>query len=349
MRKKKGTPATDSNPFVDLKSIIHQHSVFFDKLVQLIPAKFYLPSDEKEKPWFQGLSKAKKASAKKESKENIKKARRERMDPEKSSATTLDLLKQSLEKEKSNNESDDNDDDTEVKPIMLDGDDRSVTYEELQQRLRRKLESFRASRNPGDTDRAKKRHERNEKRGAQLKKRKGETGSDDMVPTTSNQVNKVEKDVAEASKELTFGYVKLGNEDEHGKKKRRLSKAKELERARKLEEAKKDPEKGEIISRKHSWKAATSRAAGIKVHDDPKLLNKSIHKEKKKHQKHAEKWKERVETTEKLKSVKQEKRSKNIADRIHDKKMRRIAKREKKLLRPGFEGRKEGFINEASA
>lgn len=348
MRKKKETPATDSNPILDLKSIIHQHSLFFDKLVELIPAKFYLPNDEKEKPWFQGLSKAKRASAKKESKENIKKARRERMDPEKSSATTLDLLKQSLEKEKSNNESDDNDDDTEVKPIMLDGDDRSVTYEELQQRLHRKLESFRASRNPGDTDRTRKRHERNDRRGALLKKRKRDTGSDDMVPT-SNQVKKVEKDVAEASKELTFGHVKLGNEDEHGKKKRKLSKAKELERARKLEEAKKDPEQGEIISRKHSWKAATSRAAGIKVHDDPKLLNKSIHKEKKRHQKNAEKWKERVETTGKMKSEKQQKRSKNIADRIHDKKMRRIAKREKKLLRPGFEGRKDGFINEASA
>jgi len=36
----------------------------------------------------------------------------------------------------------------------------------------------------------------------------------------------------------------------------------------------------------------------------------------------------------------------NIKDRIHQKKMRRIEKREKKLMRPGFEGKKEGYINE---
>lgn len=346
MKKKRETPKVDSNPILDLKSIIHQHSLFFDKLVELIPAKFYLPN-EKETPWFQGLSKAKKASAKKESKENIKKARRERMDPEKSSATTLDLLKQRVEKEKSNDEGED--DDTEVKPFALEDDERSVTYEELQQRLHHKLKEFQASRIPGDTDRAKKRQERNDKRVAQQKKRKRDTGSGDVVPRTSDQINQVEKDVAEASKELTFSHVKLGNEDEHGRKKRKLSKAKELVRAQKLEQAKKDPEKGEIISKKLSWKAATSRAAGIKVHDDPKLLGKSIHKEKKKREKNAEKWKERVETTGKMKAEKQQKRAKNIADRIHDKKMRRIAKREKKLLRPGFEGRKEGFINEGAA
>nr|XP_015869222.2 surfeit locus protein 6 homolog [Ziziphus jujuba var. spinosa] len=342
MKKKKETPATDSNPILDLKSIIHEHSLFFDKLVELIPARFYLPNDDEEKPWFQGLSKAKKASAKKESKENIKKARRDRMDPEKSSTTTLDLLKQSLKKEKSNNGSDDDDDDTEVKPIKFEGDDRSLTYEELRQRLHRKLEQFRASRNSGDPD---KKHEKNEKRGAHQKKRKRDTGSGDMTPTSGNQVNKVEKDVEEASKELTFSHVKLGNEDGPGKKKRKLSKAKELEKARKLDEAKKDPKKGETIS----WKTAASRAAGIKVHDDPKLLNKSIRKEKKRHQKNAEKWKGRVENTGKMKAEKQKKRSENLAQRIHDKKMRRIAKREKKLMRPGFEGRKEGFINEEAS
>lgn len=158
---------------------------------------------------------------------------------------------------------------------------------------------------------------------------------------------KVEKDVAEAAKELTFSHVKLGTEDEVGKnKKRKLSKLQELERAKQLQEAKKDPEKGEIIAKKHSWQAATSRAAGIKVHDDPKLLKQSLHKEKKKHQKNAEKWKGRVENTEKMKAEKQKKRSDNISQKKQEKKQRKIAKREKKLMRPGFEGRKEGFITQ---
>jgi len=47
-----------------------------------------------------------------------------------------------------------------------------------------------------------------------------------------------------------------------------------------------------------------------------------------------------------MKAEKQQKRSRNIADRIEQKKMRRIEKRERKLTRPGFEGRKEGYINE---
>lgn len=70
----------------------------------------------------------------------------------------------------------------------------------------------------------------------------------------------MEKDVAEAAKELKFSHVKLGNKG-HEKKKRKLSKLKELQKARELEEAKKDPVKADIISKKHSWKAATSRAA----------------------------------------------------------------------------------------
>ncbi|KAI8573017.1 hypothetical protein RHMOL_Rhmol01G0246500 [Rhododendron molle] len=113
----------------------------------------------------------------------------------------------------------------------------------------------------------------------------------------------------------------------------------ELEMAKRLEEAKKDPG----LAKKHSWKAAVSRAAGDKVHDDPKLLKVSMSKEKRRHEKNAEKWKDRVESREKVKGEKKQKRAANIAERIHQKKMRKIAKREKKLMRPGFEGRKEGF------
>ncbi|GMI95883.1 hypothetical protein like AT5G05210 [Hibiscus trionum] len=351
MGKKKERTLNEPESEIDLKSIIRENAVFFDKLVELIPARFYLP-DEKDKPWFQGLSKAEKASAKKQSRENIKKARRDRLDPEKSTKTTLDLLKENLEKEKLNKDSDGEEEEIEVRPIMSDsdgGEERSVTYEELRERLRRKIEELRGGRNAAGSDKEKKRkNERNDKKGNVHKKQKRDGGAEEKKVDASNGEDKVEKDVEEAAKELTFSRVKLGDDDKHGRKKRKLSKFKELENAMKLEEAKKDPEKGAVIAKKHSWKAAMDRAAGIKVHDDPKLLKQSIRKEKKKHTKNVEKWNERAETTEKLKADKQQKRSENIADKIHQKKMRRIAKREKKLLRPGFEGRKEGFINEGS-
>lgn len=85
----------------DLESVIHEHASFFDKLVELIPAKFYLPTDDNEKPWFQGLNKKQKAKAKKKTIQNIKKSKVQRLDPEKP-VTTLELLKKSLGKEKAN-------------------------------------------------------------------------------------------------------------------------------------------------------------------------------------------------------------------------------------------------------
>lgn len=347
MGKEKRIPASKSGPDVDLKSLIHQSSLFFDKLIELIPAKFYLPTDDKEKPWFHGLSKGAKASAKKEARENIKKARKNRLDPDKSSATTLDLLMQNLEKEKSNSESDGVE--VEINPMMsgLENDDQSVTYEELRQRLRRKIEELRGDRNCGSSENAKR---RKEKRGIEQQKRKRESGSEEKKKhVMSTALERVEKDAEEATKELKFSHVKMGNEEDHGnKKKRKISKLKELEKAKELEEAKKDPEKGGVISKKHSWKAAASRAAGIKVHDDPKLLKQSLKKGDKRHQKNAEKWKDRIETQQKMKAEKQQKRSKNIADRVEQKKRRRIEKREKKLMRPGFEGPKQGYINEGS-
>lgn len=128
------------------------------------------------------------------------------------------------------------------------------------------------------------------------------------------------------------------------KKKRRLSKEKELQRALKLEEEMKDPEKGDEVAKRHSWKSAIERTMGTKVHDNPKLLKKSLLKDKKKHTKSVEKWKQRVDTTEKMKKGKQDKRKENIKSKMDKRKQSKIDKREKKLMRPGFEGRKEGFV-----
>ncbi|PIA56964.1 hypothetical protein AQUCO_00700967v1 [Aquilegia coerulea] len=366
MKKRKqisSKPNSDFNP----KSLIHkdsdcfdnlveqirqqitQDSKFFDNLVELIPSRFYLPVDDKQKPWFQGLSKAAKASAKKETKENIKKARLARLDPEKAS-TTLDLLKKSIDDEKKMQDSDDDDEEVEGK-IEFENigesnsinkrDDRAVTYEELRERLRRKIEQLRTKRNAEglETPRDIKRREIREG------KRKRSNEEDVKLKEEVEKKEKIEEEVSKATERLSFSHVKIGEEDEFGrkKKKKKLSKYQSLEEAKKLEEVKKDPELG----KKFSWKTAADRAAGVKVHDDPKLINKSIKKDKKKHDKNVEKWKERIDSRDKVRNEKQQKRSGNIAERIQDKKNRRIAKREKKLMRPGFEGRKEGFITKS--
>ncbi|KAJ4911653.1 Surfeit locus protein 6 [Raphanus sativus] len=327
-----------------IKAMVHQHGEFFDTMVELIPARFYLP-DETERKWFPGLSKAQKARAKKKTTENLKKARRDRLDPEKSALTTLDLLKRKIEEEKKLSHeiaAADDDDGSEEEADNKKAKTDSATYEELRQRLHRKIDALKGGRGGSDRPRS---HEKRKKIVPNKRKREEKTVEEESKLADKG---KGKLDVEEAAKDLTYGYVKIDDDEEHGKgtKKRRLSKSRELERALKLEAAKKDPEKGEVIAKKHSWQAATSRAAGIKVHDDPKLLKQSIHKEKKRQEKNAEKWKERVEGQQKVRVEKQQKRSGNIAERIEQNKMRKIAKREKKLLRPGFEGRKEGVIND---
>ncbi|CAH2060434.1 unnamed protein product [Thlaspi arvense] len=93
----------------------------------------------------------------------------------------------------------------------------------------------------------------------------------------------------------------------------------------KLQDLKKDAMKGDVhVAKKFSWQAAISRASGIKVHDDVKLLKKRIRKAKKRRTKNAEKWKERIEEQQKVKVEKQQNRSENIYDRIQEKKMRKI-------------------------
>ncbi|GAB2300968.1 hypothetical protein Dimus_035003 [Dionaea muscipula] len=66
------TTGGDVGRFSDIKPLIHDHSLFFDKLVELMPVKFYLPNDAQDKPWFQGLSKAAKVEAKQKSIDNTK-------------------------------------------------------------------------------------------------------------------------------------------------------------------------------------------------------------------------------------------------------------------------------------
>ncbi|KAJ3706475.1 hypothetical protein LUZ61_010180 [Rhynchospora tenuis] len=350
----------------NLKTLIHEHSLFFDQLVELIPARFFLPSYSDDKPWFPGLSKSEKNKFKAQTRENIIKSRRDRLDPSQPSST-LDLLKKSLaeENESSEEEDDDDDDDEDEEEEEVEKEaeraqnkatltgDRPVTYEELRERLHRRIAELSAGRNTRPESRLKQERKKEMKNKKKLKgeakknkdkdaasgsdsgKRKREDGNDETFSK-----NKKKNKVVEPTN-ITFGQVRIDGK-ENKKRKKKLSKEKELERAKRLEEVKKDPEKGKKIS----WKSAVSKAAGEKVHDDPKLLKQSIKRDKKRQQKNAEKWKERERTVAKAKAEKQSKRSDNIKERIHQKRMRKIEKREKKLMRPGFEGRKEGYINE---
>ncbi|CAN4083647.1 unnamed protein product [Withania somnifera] len=293
---------TTSTTSVYLKALIRDHRFFFDKLVDLIP-------------------------------------------PHQSS--TLVQLEQSLQKRQKTDVNDNSrEDHGETKPISLEENDNpnnensSVTYEELRQRLRRKIEMLRGNRGDGENSERNKvnQRKRSEIDASKNRKRGEEEGEED-----NGDDNGGKELTSSVEKEIEFGKIKIGDENDKKKKKKRVSKAKELERLKRLEKVKRE---NRMLADKEAWKVAEKKAMGVKVFDNPKLLKESMKKEKRRKEKSSKKWKERMETTEKLMNERQQKRRDNIAGKAMEKKMRKVAKGEKKLMRPGFEGRKEGYITQ---
>lgn len=103
-------------------------------------------------------------------------------------------------------------------------------------------------------------------------------------------------------------------------------------------------EEGKAKVQGDAWRAALARAKGEKVLDDPKLLRRSLKREAKRKEKNTKAWKERSAVQKDVMQQRQAKRKGNLDARRQVKFDNKKAKREKKLLRPGFEGRKEGFI-----
>ncbi|KAF2687709.1 SURF6-domain-containing protein [Lentithecium fluviatile CBS 122367] len=103
-----------------------------------------------------------------------------------------------------------------------------------------------------------------------------------------------------------------------------------------------DEEKRKDIVEKDLWLAAKKRAQGERVHDNPKLLQKSVKRLDKAKLKSEREWNERKDNVEKGKQVKQKRREGNLRKRREEKgnkgkKGSKPSKSGKK--RAGFEGR----------
>ncbi|XP_024536649.1 surfeit locus protein 6 homolog isoform X1 [Selaginella moellendorffii] len=354
---------------IDLAEIVCANSRYFDELVDLIPPKFYLPADDNvEKQWVFGMTKREKREARRLTKEHSKKARRDRLDPEKF-VTTLQVLQQRNEVAEAHAEKEEEDEeakaeengkgDAEQAPVA--GTERVKSSQELRERLHKRIEAIRAERRINKardwqerTKDASKKRKKSENKTTQANKRQKqghkETG---IVPVSSEKVP--------VASDMEFGRVKI---DSQKRTLNRKSKEKLLEQATKLQKDIQDTEKGKDVASKHSWDAALSRASGQKVFDNPKLLKQSLKREHQRREKSAKKWQDRHDSEAQRAQEKQQTRASHIKERIDARKQRLIAKvcklvtlidltllftpqREKKLMRPGFEGRKAGFLNEA--
>jgi len=152
--------------------------------------------------------------------------------------------------------------------------------------------------------------------------------------------------------DLQYNKVVMAKKSERtpGMRKAKPSKADLLESAMKrIQEVEaaggKETEEGQTLEREYAWQTALRRAEGEKVLDDPRLLKKSIKRAEAKKRRSREKWADRLEKQSQQQKTKQDKRKSNLKARADAKISKKIERAEKKRLRPGFEGRKDGFIN----
>lgn len=169
-------------------------------------------------------------------------------------------------------------------------------------------------------------------------------------------------DLAKDVHDLAFGTLELGSPGAGGRRgptakggakggaTKKLGKAALLKRAEQRAEQRKEleavPEGKEKLQRE-AWQVALSKAEGVRVLDDPRLLRRSLKKETKAKEKRSSAWKERVASQKEDLAGRQKKRQNNLQARITAKADKKKNRRDKKLMRAGFEGRRDTVINAA--
>ncbi|KAK2079850.1 hypothetical protein QBZ16_002245 [Prototheca wickerhamii] len=321
-----------------------QHAAFFAGLVELVPPKYYLHTDA-DHVNLKYMKKKDAQNAKANFKLQHKAAKRASLDPAKAK-TTLDIQRdlegKAVEEKASQAPSSNSAAAGRALGASLHlSAGKAPSRDDLRERLQKKLEvgeaawsvagwmcdygcrSERKAKEEASTaDQAKNWRDEALKSGrAKLEKRAPEAPA--PGPTPPQKKAKTAAKPA-AQQEVPLSNVNFGGKAAKAGKK--LSKAQLLAKA----EAKQGQQSTE-------------------VYDDPKLLKKSLKKEAKLKAKKSKAWQERVASQEEEKKQRQDKRKTNIQSRIQDTKNRKKDRREKKLMRPGFEGRKTGFITPGKA
>jgi len=329
--------------------IVVERAKFFGALADLIPARHYYGEDE-ERVQLRYIEQSKRDEARKEFQKKYKAAKRAKLDPDamKPRSETGTGAQQdtpaSLDKTSKEEPSAAGKDATD-KPVPASSPDS--LREKLQQRLEELRKQRKADEHGKKVRQAKEWKEaalhQGRKKVSDHQKQARQKVSKTLIKEKNSKIDK-EMDHHEKKKEANvaeFAFSKLNfGESGQDRKKHNVSKQEMLQRAE---------EQGKAIltkeeEKKKAWKAALARAHGEKVLDDPKLLRKSLKKQAKVKDKKAKIWADRQEQMKEKQSSRQQKRKENLQARIDAKKSAKKERREKKLLRAGFEGRKKSFI-----
>mmetsp|Transcript_31557 Transcript_31557/g.80879 ORF Transcript_31557/g.80879 Transcript_31557/m.80879 type:complete len:364 (+) Transcript_31557:65-1156(+) len=325
------------------------HIKFFDKMVELIPAKYYHDSGH-EGAANKFLPKAERAAARSAAKDAAKAAKKTKLDPDQAK-TALDVQREAAGAA------------PEGAPAEGQGGKQvslqfnvgagSASRDTLKAKLAARLQELRKQRNAEERANGAlkaKEWQKAATRGAKsprAKPGKG-TGAAPANGKAARQGGPGGKPQPEA--DLTFGKVQL---PESGRGQNVRKRGKKPSTGELLAQATAKKEKaaamagtseGKELAASEAWKSALARAQGERVLDDPKLLRRSLKKETKQKAKSRDAWQERTRKETEKKDATQKKRKDNLKRRADAKIQKKKDKRDKKLLRPGFEGRKLGSI-----
>eukprot|EP00980_Cylindrotheca_fusiformis_P013341 scaffold3399_cov117-Cylindrotheca_fusiformis.AAC.11 len=362
---------------------LQDDNVFFDGLVDMIPAKLYVAGnsgDDYNPKYFKGQAKESKEARRAKNKQ----AKRAKLDPSLSETTTQ--AKMRLEggnrplipsapsapaPPSASTPAATNDKTSSTDDAIASSSDNKSRIEALREKLHEKLAAKRAQR-PTDPNVVSKRAARRaekKKRQEEAMKRKKKTTSQAETSRGKNFTvdSAAAADPASDLARMDFGRLaglnsmETGNYKKANKSLANLSKTKNLqkmladaeEKKQRLEELKKGNEEEKEKAEKLVWGDTIKEAAGERVKDDPAKLRKALKRRDAKKKKSAKAWKSRMEQTKDKMDDRQRIRNHNLSKRKlggsagANLSKKKIATEEDgaKKSRPGFEGRKQGFLN----
>lgn len=342
-----------------LDQLLAENNVFFERLVGLVLARHYfVPDDQPVNVKY--LKKSVQETTKRAFKEQYKEKKKARLASE-APVTALDVQREQVKQSQM--------------PAMPQANftpGRAVTRKELEERLRSKIQNARQQRKAPERDPALQAKEWRQQQLARKQKQRQrpsrEAGTEKSVPPTDADNSKRQEQLGRVAHpqaankqgpdadvaQFKFGLIDVGDGGKQQRAKKAKRKALPLTEALKVAEAQRQAKLAAEASAVKAagggtgglsdWRSAVARARGDKVLDDPKMLRRSLKRRQREQQRSAAAWEQRTQQQQERQQAQQAKRHDNLAARTATKLENKKAKREKKLLRPGFEGRKQGFI-----
>lgn len=328
---------------VDILASVLETSQFFTSLVETLPAKHYLTTDDGDDKGNYGKGKKRKKKKPLDKKLLAKKAKLLKLDPSQHKSVTE--LQEEIEKKEEEMYKQDREVSRAIKPVKVSEVKATASLAELQEKLHAKIDQLRGGRkiladsNGGDASEEKvKTKMEKKKKKFNMEKKEKEKESRAISRATSIENKAMDNDGE--NKKINgsvifnkFDFVNDAHKGEAKKKKKDLNKLLEIaekkdNKLKELEET--DAGKAAEVKKKISWEKALQKAEGTKVKDDSKLLKKTIKRKEKVRAQSAKKWKERVDNVEKQKQEKQKIRKQNIKEKREEKMNKKSGKKKKK-------------------